>query len=137
MRTRRHLHWSVPSVRGQELLVVSSLSRSLLRIAGFLLLGNLSGFLDTLAELIVNGVLASAVGMDKDVQKRLKPDGLVVFNVHVYDDTKETLATIREAFPQVYVFQVSQSESLVVVGSLARIVAASARRCEAANSPSA
>jgi len=56
----------------------------------------------------------------KDVQKRLKPDGLVVFNVHVYDDTKETLATIREAFPQVYVFQVSQRLSLVVVGSLAK-----------------
>jgi len=56
----------------------------------------------------------------KDVQKRLKPDGLVVFNVHVYDDTKETLATIREAFPRVYVFQVSQRLSLVVVGSLAK-----------------
>jgi spermidine synthase len=56
----------------------------------------------------------------KDVQQRLKPDGLVVFNVHVYDDTKETLATIRQAFPQVYVFQVAQRESLVVVGSLAK-----------------
>jgi spermidine synthase len=56
----------------------------------------------------------------KDVQQRLKPDGLVVFNVHIYDDTKETLATIRQAFPQVYVFQVAQRESLVVVGSLAK-----------------
>ena len=56
----------------------------------------------------------------KSVQKRLKPGGVVVFNVHVYDDTKETVATIRSAFPQVYVFQVSHRKSLVVVGSVAK-----------------
>ncbi len=56
----------------------------------------------------------------KSVQKRLKPGGVVVFNVHVYDDTKETVATIRSAFPQVYVFEVSHRRSLVVVGSLAK-----------------
>jgi len=56
----------------------------------------------------------------KGVQKRLKPGGVVVFNVHVYDDTKETVATIRSAFPQVYVFEVSHRRSLVVVGSVAK-----------------
>ena len=55
----------------------------------------------------------------KDVQTKLKSGGLMVFNVHVYDDTEETLETIRAAFPQVYVFTVSHGWSLAVVGSTA------------------
>jgi spermidine synthase len=54
------------------------------------------------------------------VQQRLKPGGLVVFNVHIHGGTKETLDAIRSAFPQVYVFQVSHRRSLVAVGSTAK-----------------
>jgi spermidine synthase len=56
----------------------------------------------------------------KDVQKKLKPDGLVVFNVHVYPDTPETLSIIRAAFQQVYVVEVSHRGSMAVIGSTAK-----------------
>jgi spermidine synthase len=82
----------------------------------------MDAFLKPSAQTDISGVplRLKTVQFLKDVQKRLQPDGLVVFNVHVYDDTKETLATIRQAFPQVYVFPVSHRLSLVVVGSLAK-----------------
>ena len=55
----------------------------------------------------------------KDIQKKLEPDGLMVFNLHFHTGTKDTLAAIRSAFPQVYVFRVSHRRSLAVIGSLA------------------
>ena len=82
----------------------------------------MDAFLKPSAETDISGVplRLTTVKFLKSVQKRLKPGGLVVFNVHLYDDTKETLAAIRNAFPQVYVFEVSHRLSLVVVGSLAK-----------------
>ncbi|MHC4178243.1 MAG: spermidine synthase [Planctomycetota bacterium] len=81
----------------------------------------MDAFLKPSQETDISGVplRLKTVQFLKRVQKKLKPGGLMVFNVHLYDDTKETLAAIRSAFPQVYVFQVSHRRSLVVVGSLA------------------
>ena len=82
----------------------------------------MDAFLNPTAETDISGVplRLKTVNFLKSVQKRLKPGGLVVFNVHLYDDTKETLAAIHSLFPQVYVFEVSHRQSLVVVGSLAK-----------------
>jgi spermidine synthase len=81
----------------------------------------MDAFLKPSAQTDISGVPVrlKTVQFLKDMQKKLKPGGVVAFNVHLYDDTKETLATIRKAFPQVYVFDVSHRESLVVVGSTA------------------
>lgn len=56
----------------------------------------------------------------KSMQKRLKPGGAVVFNLHLHGGTEDSLADVRSAFPQVYVFEVSHRLSLAVVGSLAK-----------------
>jgi spermidine synthase len=82
----------------------------------------MDAFLKPSANTDISGVPArlKTARFLKSVQERLEPGGLVVFNVHIYDDTKETLATIRSAFPQVYVFEVSHRQSLAVVGSLAK-----------------
>jgi spermidine synthase len=53
----------------------------------------------------------------KDLQKKLKPGGLVAFNVNPHEGVGEDLANIREAFPQAYVFSMPEREGLVVVGS--------------------
>lgn len=55
----------------------------------------------------------------KDVQKKLKADGLVVFNINPHPKIRDDVATIREAFPQTYVFEMPSYAGLVVVGSLA------------------
>lgn len=54
----------------------------------------------------------------KDVQGKLEADGLVVFNLNRHPAVTEDIKTIRNAFPQVYVFRVSET-NLVVIGSLA------------------
>ena len=57
----------------------------------------MDAFLEPSAETDISGVplRLKAVKFLKSVQKRLKPGGLVVFNVHLYDDTKETLAAMK------------------------------------------
>jgi spermidine synthase len=82
----------------------------------------MDAFLEPSADTDISGVPLRLKTLQflKDVQKKLTPDGLVVFNVHVYDDTAKTLATIRDAFSQVYVFQVPQRLGVVVVGSTAQ-----------------
>ncbi len=54
----------------------------------------------------------------KGMQRSLKPEGLVVFNVHFHGGTDEYIGAVRTAFPQVYVFSVPHRRSYVVVGSL-------------------
>jgi spermidine synthase len=52
----------------------------------------------------------------KNVQQKLKPEGLVVFNLNTSAALEEDLRTIRGAFPQVYVFRV-EGGNVVVIGS--------------------
>jgi len=54
----------------------------------------------------------------KEVQKKLVPDGMVVFNINPHSMIDDDVKNIRDAFPQTYVFQLPNSEGLVVVGSL-------------------
>jgi spermidine synthase len=54
----------------------------------------------------------------KDVQKKLNPDGLMVFNLNPHSKIDEDVKTIREAFAQTYVFHLPNFGGLVVVGSL-------------------
>ncbi len=56
----------------------------------------------------------------KEMQERLVEDGLVVFNINSHRSLREDLNTLREAFAQVYVFRVTGSDNLVVVGSTDR-----------------
>jgi spermidine synthase len=55
----------------------------------------------------------------KDIQGKLKPDGLVVFNLNPHEGIDADIKTIRSAFAQVYVFRIADS-NVVVVGSLAQ-----------------
>jgi spermidine synthase len=55
----------------------------------------------------------------KGIQKKLKPDGLVVFNINPHPMIRDDVSTVRDAFPQSYAFDIANSEGLVVVGSLA------------------
>jgi spermidine synthase len=52
----------------------------------------------------------------KEVQKKLNPDGVMVFNLNPHAGLDDDVKTIREAFPQVYVFRLEGS-GLVVVAS--------------------
>jgi spermidine synthase len=82
----------------------------------------MDAFLKPSGETDISGVpqRLKTIEFLKDVQKKLKPDGLVVFNVHVYPDTPETLSIIRAAFQQVYVVEVSHRGSMAVIGSTAK-----------------
>ena len=51
------------------------------------------------------------------VIENLKPDGLVVFNLNPHRNVKQDVDTIRDAFPQIYVFRLPRKEGLVVVAS--------------------
>jgi spermidine synthase len=53
------------------------------------------------------------------IQTKLKPDGLVVFNLNRHADTAEDIRTIESAFPNTTTFRCPGSANLVVVGSLA------------------
>jgi len=54
----------------------------------------------------------------KDIQGRLKPGGVVAFNLIEPDpSTKSDLMAIREAFPSVYLFSVPGTGNLVVIAS--------------------
>lgn len=51
------------------------------------------------------------------IQSKLKPGGLVVFNLNPHADLDGDIKTIAEAFPQVYEFQILGSQGKVVVAS--------------------
>jgi len=55
----------------------------------------------------------------KDIQKKLKADGLVVFNIHAHDKYQDDVKNIRESFAQTYLFRLSNLGSFVAVGSMA------------------
>ncbi len=52
------------------------------------------------------------------VQKKLKPGGLVVFNLNPHPKLRGDVKTIRDAFPQTYVFSMPAGRGLVVVASM-------------------
>jgi len=54
------------------------------------------------------------------VQKKLKPSGLVVFNLNPHQGLDNDLAVLRKSFPQIYVFRLPTQQGLVVVASAAR-----------------
>lgn len=53
----------------------------------------------------------------QDVQKKVKPGGMVVFNLNPHRGVRNDLDTIRDAFPQSYQFSLPSSRGLVVVAS--------------------
>jgi spermidine synthase len=54
----------------------------------------------------------------QSVQQKLRPGGLVVFNLNPHPGLQENIETIRAAFPQVYVFRLPANEGAVVVASM-------------------
>ncbi len=54
----------------------------------------------------------------RDVRTRLTPEGVLVFNLIQWElTTEDDLASIREVFPQVYVFSVPGTGNLAVIAS--------------------
>ncbi len=56
----------------------------------------------------------------QSVERKLRPGGLVVFNLNPHAGLQEDIGTIRAAFAQVYVFRLPGHEGAVVVASTAR-----------------
>ena len=56
----------------------------------------------------------------KEIQSKLSPDGLVVFNINPNSGIDDDVKNIRDAFPQTYVFRLPNLGGLVVVGSLSQ-----------------
>lgn len=54
----------------------------------------------------------------KGLHQRLRPGGLVVFNINASTETAADLATIRSAFPAVDVYRVSGTGTVVAVAAL-------------------
>lgn len=52
----------------------------------------------------------------KDARGKLRPEGLMVFNLNAHDALEEDIRTIRSALPQVYVFRLEDG-NVVAVGS--------------------
>lgn len=69
----------------------------------------------------VNGVPLNLKTLQfyKKIQERLTPGGVVVYNLNPHARTKEDIATIKRAFPQVYVFRLSDSPGFVAVATMA------------------
>jgi spermidine synthase len=55
----------------------------------------------------------------KDLQKKLTPDGMVVFNINPHDDLSDDLKNIKEAFAQSYFFELPNYGGIVAIGSTA------------------
>ncbi len=55
----------------------------------------------------------------KEVQKKLTPDGVVVFNLNPHSRIDEDVRNIKDAFRHTYVYRLPRFEGLVVVGSTA------------------
>jgi len=53
----------------------------------------------------------------KDLQKKLAPEGLVVWNINVHPGLKDDWQTIGEAFPQAYLLR-TETANVVAIGSL-------------------
>jgi spermidine synthase len=77
----------------------------------------LDAYLKPSADTDATGVPLRLKTLDfyKQLREKLADDGLAVFNLNVHDRLDDDLATIGEAFPQVYVFRVWGN--VVAVGS--------------------
>ena len=53
----------------------------------------------------------------QSTQEKLKPGGLMVFNLNPHRNLSEDIRNIRDAFPQTYVFAIPRSLGVVVVAS--------------------
>lgn len=54
------------------------------------------------------------------LKKRLNPDGVVMFNLNPHLTVRDDIGTIKEAFPNVYVFQLRNYSGYVVAASTAK-----------------
>ncbi len=59
-------------------------------------------------------VRMKTVNFYKSVQEKLKPDGVVVFNLNPHAGQADDVKTIREAFPNTYVFRLNFNGLVVV-----------------------
>jgi spermidine synthase len=50
----------------------------------------------------------------KSLREQLTPDGIVVINLNIHEGTKEDIATIRAAYPQIYLFKATTPNEIVV-----------------------
>ena len=55
----------------------------------------------------------------QDIQTKLRPGGVVMFNINSHPKIAQDLQGIRESFPQIYVFPLPRSHGLIVAGSTA------------------
>ena len=55
----------------------------------------------------------------RDIQTKLRPGGMVMFNINPHSKISQDVQAIRDAFPQTYVFPLPRSNGLVVAGSTA------------------
>lgn len=56
----------------------------------------------------------------RDLQQRLNPKGMVVYNINPHPQIANDVAIIRESFPQTYVYELPYGGGLVVIGSLSK-----------------
>src|SRR5205814_1707345 len=82
----------------------------------------IDAFLKPAADTDTTGVplRLKTINFYKDIQKRLSPDGMVVFNMNPHDKIDADVKTITEAFPQVYAFHLPNQGGLAVVGSMSK-----------------
>jgi spermidine synthase len=82
----------------------------------------MDAFLKPSAETDANGVPLGLKSADfyAKVQEKLRPGGVVVFNLNPHAGTREDVREITRAFGQVYVFRLSDSLGLVAVATMAK-----------------
>lgn len=56
----------------------------------------------------------------KSLHAKLTPDGVVAFNLNAHRKMGRDIASIRKAFPQIYVFKIAGDNGRVVIASLSR-----------------
>ena len=80
----------------------------------------LDAFLKPSADTDPNGVplALKTAQFYKQIQERLAPDGIVVFNLNPHAGSRDDIATIANSFPQTYVYRLPAGEGFVVVASI-------------------
>ena len=53
----------------------------------------------------------------KNLQQKLADDGVVAFNINLHSKVQADITTLREAFPQLYLFRISSKEEVVAIGT--------------------
>jgi spermidine synthase len=67
-----------------------------------------------------------------EIQKRLNPDGVVVFNLNPHLSVRQDIHTIQEAFPNTYVFRLTYDGYVVVASTAEKAFSPTALSAEAA-----